>query len=106
MEAAVVVRGQARFFDDLGMGSNTDAEWQALFCAVSVARGLGEKDVEFVGDSREVTRLAQLALTTGRAPSGYVAAFLALVADYRPGRIRWIKRHQNLAGVALESRRR
>lgn len=67
MEAAVVVRGNAHFFDDLGTGSNTDAEWQALLCAIKLARDLGLQDVEFVGDSLEVTRQANLAASTGHA---------------------------------------
>ena len=105
MEAAVVVRGEPQFFDDLGTGSNTDAEWQALLCAVALARDLGLQDVEFVGDSLEVTQQANLAASTGYAGSGHAAAFLTLVAQNRPGRIRWIKREQNLAGIALDSRR-
>lgn len=105
MEAAVVVRGNAHFFDNLGTGSNTDAEWQALLCAIKLARGLGLQDVEFVGDSLEVTRQANLAASTGRAKSEHAASLLSLLAQYRPGRIRWIKREQNLAGIALESRR-
>ncbi len=105
MEAAVVVRGNAHFFDDLGTGSNTDAEWQALLCAIKLARDLGLQDVEFVGDSLEVTRQANLAASTGHAKSEHAASLLSLLAQYRPGRIRWIKREQNLAGIALESRR-
>lgn len=105
MEAAVVIRGKARFFDDLGVGSNTDAEWQALLCAIALARELGLRDGTFVGDSLEVTREANRAASTGQAFSTHAAAFLALVAQYRPGRIRWIKREQNLAGIALQSRR-
>lgn len=105
IEAAVVVRGTPYFFDDLGTGSNTEAEWQALLCAIALARDLGLGDVEFVGDSLEVTRQANIAVSVGHAKSGHAAAFLALVAQYRPGRIRWIKREQNLAGIALQSRR-
>lgn len=105
MEAAVVVRGNTHFFDDLGAGSNTGAEWQALFCAIILARDLGLQDVEFVGDSLEVTRNANLAMSTGQAVSGPAATLLSILANYRPGRIRWIKREQNLAGIALASRR-
>lgn len=105
MEAAVVVRGKPHFFDDLGTGSNTDAEWQALLCAIALARDLGLQDVEFVGDSLEVTRNANFAASTGKAMSGHAASLLSLLAQYRPGRIRWIKREQNLAGIALDARR-
>lgn len=105
MEAAIVVRGQVQFFDNLGTGSNTDAEWQALLFANRLARDLGEQNVEFVGDSLDVTRQASFAASTGEARSRHAVAFLSLVAEYRPGRIRWIKREQNLAGIALEARR-
>jgi ribonuclease HI len=105
MEVAVVVRGNPQFFDDLGTGSNTDAEWQALLCAIVLARDLGLQDVEFIGDSLEVTRHANLAASTGHAMSGHAASFLSILAQYRPGRIRWIKREQNLAGIALHARR-
>jgi ribonuclease HI len=105
MEAAVVVRGQARFFDNLGTGSNTDAEWQALLFAIRLARDLGEQNVEFIGDSLDVIRQAEFAVSTGQAWSGHTASFLSLVEQYRPGRIRWIKREQNLAGIALDARR-
>ncbi|ABD25950.1 hypothetical protein Saro_1509 [Novosphingobium aromaticivorans DSM 12444] len=105
MEAAAVVRGKPYFFDDLGTGSNTDAEWHALRCAIELARDLGLRDVEFVGDSLEVTRSANIALANGNATSGQAISLLAILAHYRPGRIRWIKREQNLAGIALEARR-
>ncbi|CDO36505.1 conserved hypothetical protein [Novosphingobium sp. KN65.2] len=105
MEAAVVVRGQAQFFDDLGTGSNTDAEWLALLFAIKLAQELGERNVEFVGDSLDVTRQANFAASTGQARSDHAAAFLSLIEQYRPGRIRWIKREQNLAGIALDARR-
>jgi len=105
IEAAVVVRGSPHFFDNLGTGSNTDAEWQALLCAIVLARDLGLENVEFVGDSLEVTQGANLAASTGHAKSGHAASLLSILAHYRPGRIRWIKREQNLAGIALASRR-
>lgn len=105
VEAAVVVRGEVRFFDDLGTGSNTDAEWQALLCAIRLARDLGEAGAEFIGDSLEVTREASLAMASGQARSVHAAAFLSLIATCRPGRIRWIRRGQNLAGIALDARR-
>jgi ribonuclease HI len=105
MEVAVVIRGKPQFFDDLGTGTSTDAEWQALLCAMVLAQELGLQDVAFVGDSLEVTRQANLTASTGHAPSEQAAVYLSLLAQYRTGRIHWIKRKQNLAGIALESRR-
>jgi len=105
MEAAVVIRGRLHLFDDLGTGSNTDAEWHALLCAIDLARDLGLEDAAFLGDSREVIGEASRVAAGGQASSGHAAALAALLASYRPGRFRWIKREQNLAGIALAARR-
>lgn len=106
IEAAVVVRGIAHHFADLGTGSNTDAEWQALFCALRLVQDLGLDDVELITDSREVVLQASQVLKTGHGGGSHAATLLALLAHYRPSRIRWIKREQNLAGIALDARRR
>ncbi|MFN3457541.1 MAG: reverse transcriptase-like protein [Novosphingobium sp.] len=105
IEAAVVIRGTPHFFDDLGTGSNTCAEWQALLCAMTLARDLGLQDFQLLGDSREVVREACVALSTGVPTNARTSSLLALAAQCRPRRIRWIKREQNLAGIALERRR-
>lgn len=105
IEAAVVVRGDRHYFDDLGSGTNTSAEWQALLCALTLARNLGLQDFDLLGDSLEAVREANAALSSGVATSDRTQALLALTAQCRPRRIRWIKREQNLAGIALEARR-
>lgn len=105
MEAAAVVRGRAYFFDDLGTGSNTAAEWLALMRALELARMLELTHVELIGDALAVIREANAALATGRAQNPHAEEFLALATtDPVPARIRWIKREQNLAGIALASR--
>jgi ribonuclease HI len=104
IEAAVVVRGQSYLFDDLGEGTNSDAEWRALICAVEVAQSLALTDVELIGDAVEVITKANTALRSGQARTDHEAALLALARDGRVGRIRWIKRAQNLAGIALAAR--
>jgi ribonuclease HI len=38
IEAAVVIRGVSYLFDDLGHGSNSDAEWRALICALELTQ--------------------------------------------------------------------
>jgi ribonuclease HI len=58
IEAAVVVRGAAHLFDDLGHGTNSDAEWLALLQALELSLSLGLSDVELVGDAIEVIRQA------------------------------------------------
>ena len=60
MEAAVVIRGVSYFFDDLGTGSSTEAEWLALIRAIELARDLGLEDVEFVGLTEEYDRSLEL----------------------------------------------
>lgn len=105
IEAAVVISGRSHFFDDLGRGTNTSAEWQALLCALTLARDLGLQNFDLLGDSLEVVREASSALSSGEATNDRTQALLALAARCRPRRIRWIKREQNLAGIALEARR-
>ena len=104
IEAAVVVRGVAHMFDDLGHGTNSDAEWLALICALELAQSLDLGDVVFMGDAAEVIQQANSALRTGLARHAHAAAFLTLAAGLPEARIRWIKREQNLAGIALAAR--
>jgi ribonuclease HI len=104
IEAAVVVRGQTYVFDDLGEGTNSDAEWRALICAVEVAQSLALTDVELIGDAVEVITKANTALRSGQARTDHEAALLALAQGRRIGRVRWIKRAQNLSGIALAAR--
>ena len=108
MEAGVVLRGVPHVFDDLGLGTNNDAEWLALIRAMELTQSLGLSDIEYVGDAREVIGQANRALASGKAPAGpfhqHAAAFLSLAGRVPPARIRWIKRAQNLAGIALAAR--
>jgi len=104
MEAAVVIRGVAHFFDELGYGSNTDAEWLALICAIELSGSLGLTNVEFVGDALEVVQKSNTAVKSGGARLAHSAKVLALISNMPPVRIRWIKREQNLAGIALAAR--
>lgn len=104
IEAAVVLRGAAHLFDDLGHGTSTDAEWLALIAALDLAHREGLDNVELVGDALPVIREAKAALASGIAPHAHAAAFLASAARLRPAQVRWIKRAQNLAGIALAAR--
>lgn len=100
----MVVRGVVHRFDDLGQGTSADAEWLALIAALELAQSLGLSDVELIGDSRDVIGRANAALRSGAAPPGHANTFLAMAAKGPPARIRWIKRAQNLAGIALAAR--
>ena len=62
IEAAVVVRGVPHLFDDLGHGTNSDAEWLALICALESTQSLCLTDIELIGDALEVIQQAQRAL--------------------------------------------
>lgn len=101
IEAAVVVRGVVQLFGDLGRGTSIDAEWLALICAMELSQSLGLSKIELIGDALDVVQQANRALDTGRALPGHATAFLAVAANAPPARLRWIKREQNLAGIAL-----
>jgi len=106
IEVAVVARGQIRFFDDLGTGSSSDAEWLALYLALGVAQASGEPHFDLVGDSRSVIEQASGAAVCRRPPAReHLARYQALCAVAAPLRVRWIPRQQNLAGIALAGRR-
>ncbi len=104
IEAAAVLRGMVHLFDDLGQGSSCDAEWLALICALELAQSQRLSPIELIGDARGVIAQANAALQTGLAAPGHASTFLAAAAKGPPARIRWIKRSQNLAGIALAAR--
>lgn len=104
IEAAVVVRGAVHVFDDLGAGSNWDAEWRALICAVELVQSLALRDAVLLGDAAEVIAQAKLALRKPVAARGHAAIFVNIAAPFPGLRLRWIKRAQNLAGIALAAR--
>lgn len=104
IEAAVVMHGVNYLFEDLGSGTSNDAEWLALILALELAHSLGLNDVILVGDALDVIQEANRVLKSGRAKPGHASTFLALAVKAPTVRIRWTKRTQNLAGIALASR--
>jgi ribonuclease HI len=101
MELAVVVRGVAHVQRDIGAGTGMDAEWLALIAALRIGQSLGGVDYVLLGDAAAVILQA-----TGRTKcrGGMVRhfdAFQALAGTGALPRIRYIKRAQNLAGIAL-----
>ncbi len=104
MEAAVVVRGVVHRFDDLGTGSSHDGEWLALIRALELAQMQGLTGFELIGDAVQVIRHANRAVAGSQPEEGHAANFRALARTSPPARIRWIKRTQNLAGIALAAR--
>lgn len=106
MEAAVVVRGVAHHFPDLGRGTSADAEWLALIAALRIAQSEGVTDFILLGDSATVIDQAN-GVAKCRSPGlqAHLAAFEE-IGSLRPAHIRRIGRAQNLAGIALERLRR
>lgn len=105
IEVAAVVRGIVHIRDDLGHGTNNDAEWLALIHALEIAQALGEPEFELVGDAVPVIEQANgRAKCRSAALQAHMDRFTALAAAHPPARVRWIKRAQNLAGIALAAR--
>jgi ribonuclease HI len=106
IEVAVVARGVTYYFDDMGCGTSTDAEWLALKAALTVAQRLGKADFDLIGDSAEVIAQASGASKCrSRSALDHLARFAELAAVGGPRRLVWTPRNQNLAGIALASRR-
>jgi ribonuclease HI len=105
IEAAVVARGVTYYFDDLGAGTNEDAEWLALRLALATAQSLGAGAFDLIGDAAYVIAAANGAARC-RSPSArdHLARFEEARAAGAPRRVRWIARTQNLAGIALAAR--
>ncbi|WP_234031832.1 ribonuclease HI [Porphyrobacter sp. SLTP] len=88
MEAAVVARGVTHFYDDLGYGTNSDAEWLALRLALQLAHSLGEPEFDLVGDSLEVIRQASgLFRCRSMAAADHRARYEECAAAGRPRRL-------------------
>ena len=105
IEVAVVARGTTHFFDDLGCGTSSDAEWLALCLALEVAQSLGEPEFDLIGDSLDIVRRASGASRPGTdAAAAHLARYQDAAAKGRPRRVKWVQRGQNLAGIALAAR--
>ncbi|MGZ8287523.1 MAG: reverse transcriptase-like protein [Allosphingosinicella sp.] len=106
IEVAVVARGATYFFDDLGCGTSSDAEWLALRLALQLAHSLEEPDFELIGDCANVISQASgQSKCRTEAALDHRARFQECMASGKPKRLRWTSRNQNLAGIALARRR-
>jgi len=99
LEAAVVAAGQVHLFRDLGQGSNTVAEWLALIHALRIGRALG-RDFVLLGDAVHVIGPAQGTVKPRGVAAGHLERFRAEAGAAVPA-IRYVRRAQNLAGIAL-----
>lgn len=104
MEIAVVTGGAAQIDHDAGTGSSLDAEWLALIAALRLARERGFADFVLLGDAAAVVEQANGTMRARGDAAAHLATFRALVGDGPAPRVRYIKRAQNLAGVALARR--
>jgi ribonuclease HI len=106
IEIAVVVRGVTYYFDDIGCGTNNDAEWLALIHALRVAQSLGVAEFILIGDSALVIGQANgIAKCRSGALQRHLDLFKSLTSGHDRVRVRRIGRAQNLAGIALAKRR-
>lgn len=99
MEIAVVIEGRAHLRRDIAQGSGMEAEWLALIEALTLAQASGLTDFVLLGDAAAVIRQAEGAVRCPAAMQAHRERFLTLAAG--PVRIRYIKRAQNMAGIAL-----
>jgi ribonuclease HI len=102
MEIAVVTRGIVHVRHNVGIGTNTDAEWLALIEALHIGQALGAPEFELLGDAAVVINQAN-GIWPCRSPDllRHRAAFVAIASSGAPARIRRVPRSQNLAGIAL-----
>ena len=99
MQIAVVARGVVHHVADLGRGSSQEAEWRALLHALKVASAIGERDVVLIGDAVGV--IAQAKGTAKCRNFECLEQFRAAATGFDRVRLRYIRRNQNLAGIAL-----
>ncbi len=101
IEVAVYAKGQLTVRHDLGTGGNGDAEWLALIEGLTVAKAMGLEDFVLLGDASNVVAKANGKMKCRDADAPYLERFRALAGETVP-RVRYIKRFQNLAGIALQ----
>jgi ribonuclease HI len=101
MEIAVVVGGRAIVLPDAGIGTSMDAEWLALLHALEVAQSFELSDFVLLGDAADVVAKANGRIKCRGPAAEHNARFQALVGTGPKPRVRYIKRSQNLAGIAL-----
>jgi len=101
MELAVVVRGQEFVLREQGYGTSTDAEWLALIEACKISRCFENQPFIILGDCAPVIDQANGKAKARGSSQAHFEAFQRVVRGNRP-RIRYVKRSQNLAGIALQ----
>jgi ribonuclease HI len=101
MELAVVIGGRSYIKRDLGPGTSMDAEWLAL---IEAMRHAHERDLiapVLLGDAAAVIAQANGSARCPPACARHMRVFHSLPRPSGLVRIRYVKRTQNLAGIAL-----
>jgi ribonuclease HI len=101
IEIAVVVAGRTHIRRDLGHGTSLDAEWLALIEALRVARELGMSEFILIGDAISVIGPAIGTVKCRGSAVRHLQTLHNLAGSSGMPPIRYIKRSQNLAGIAL-----
>jgi ribonuclease HI len=101
MEVAIVIGGRSFIERDLGMGTSMDAEWLALIKAMRHAHDCDLIDPLLLGDAAAVIAQANGSARCPPSCAAHLQLFRALPRPPGRVRIRYVKRSQNLAGIAL-----
>ncbi|WP_404338043.1 reverse transcriptase-like protein [Sphingomonas sp. MMS12-HWE2-04] len=101
MELAVVIGGRSFLRRNLGPGLAMDAEWLALIEAMRMAHAQGLADAVLLGDAAAVIAQANETVRCPPAFAHHRDVFRGLPRPSGRMRIRYVKRAQNLAGIAL-----
>lgn len=106
IEVAVVVAGRVYAKRDVAIGSNDEAEWYAAIYALEVAADMGAHDIILIGDSALVVNQASgVSKCRSLVLARHLAAFRDAAAGFERVRLRHVRRHRNLAGIALDRAR-
>lgn len=97
----MVVGGQAHIQREIGHGSSMDAEWLALIHALRIAQTRDTANIVMLGDCAAVINQANGTVKCRGTNILHLNNFQALLSGSAAPRILYIKRAQNLAGIAL-----
>jgi ribonuclease HI len=101
MELAVVIGGRVTVRRHLGQGTSMEVEWLALIEAMRLAHEHEIDDPVLLGDAKAVIAQANGIVRCPLSCRRHLEAFRLLPRPKGRMRIRFVKRTQNLAGIAL-----
>ncbi len=96
-----MVGGQSHIQQDIDHGSSMDAEWLALIHALRIAQTLDTANIVLLGDCAAVINQANGVVKCRGTNIVHLKNFRAMLSGAAAPRIRYVKRTQNLAGIAL-----